>query len=144
MSADEVKYDRRRALAFGTLSVLKPLYSYKLPNVLGKSTVTLLVKFPPNGSSSPHRHAGASVAVYVLEGRAVNKMNDGPIRIFEQGQTWFEAPGCHHRVCDNASKTEPATLIATFVVDTEVLDKKGYPGLVEVDEKSQDVTVPLE
>jgi hypothetical protein len=34
--------------------------------------------------------------------------------------SWFEAPGCHHRISDNASKTEAATLIATMVTDTEV------------------------
>lgn len=121
------------------LPSLEPLYHYKLPNVPGKSSVALLVHFPPNGSSPPHRHAGASVSAYVLEGRLLGKMNDDPIQTYEQGQTWFEAPGCHHRVSDNASKTEPAKLIANFVVDTEILDQKGYPGLVEIDEEYQDV-----
>ena len=31
--------------------------------------------------------------------------------------SWFESPGGHHRVSENASATEPARLLAVFVVD---------------------------
>jgi len=48
----------------------------------------MLVKFPPNGSSPPHRHGGASVASYVVEGTALNKMNDDPVRVLKQGDSW--------------------------------------------------------
>lgn len=137
MSTDEVKYDRSRPRPS-----LQPLYHYKLPNVPGKSTVALLVTFPPDGATPPHRHAGASVSVYVLEGHTINKMNDDPIHTFEQGQTFFEGPGCHHRVSANASKTKQLKLIANFVVDTEILEQKGYEGLVELDEEYLDVTFP--
>jgi quercetin dioxygenase-like cupin family protein len=34
------------------------------------------------------------------------------------GEGWYEDPGAHHRVSENASSTEPASLLAVFVVDT--------------------------
>jgi quercetin dioxygenase-like cupin family protein len=45
-------------------------------------------------------------------------MNDGPKRIYRAGEGFFEEPGSLHRVSRNASKTEPAKLLAVFVVDT--------------------------
>ena len=35
------------------------------------------------------------------------------------GENWFETPGSHHRVSENASATEPARLLAVFVVDED-------------------------
>lgn len=62
-------------------------------------------------------------------------MNDGPTKVFEKGGTWFEAPGCHHKVSDNYSATEEAKLLATFVIDSEVVEKGGVEALVEIDEE---------
>ena len=45
----------------------------------------------------------------------------------------YEPPGCRHRVSDNASKTERALLLATFVIKTEVLEKEGHDVLVQVE-----------
>ncbi len=91
--------------------------------------------FPPNASTPPHRHAGASVSVLVLEGTVLNKMNDSPTQVIETGGTFFEAPGCHHRVSDNYSTTETAKILATMVVDTEVVEKGGLAALVVIDEE---------
>ena len=102
----------------------------------------MLVKFPPNGSTPPHRHGGASVVGYIVEGTALNKMNDEPTRVLKQGDTWYEAPGCHHRVSDNHSTTEPMTLLATFVVDTRVMEEGGPGALVQIDEEYKDVEFP--
>jgi quercetin dioxygenase-like cupin family protein len=99
----------------------------------------MLVKFPPHGSSPPHRHGGASVVGYIVDGIALNKMNDEPVKVLKQGDTWYEAPGCHHKVSDNYSQTEPMTLLATFVVDTKVLLEGGLAALVQIDEEYQDV-----
>jgi quercetin dioxygenase-like cupin family protein len=100
----------------------------------------MLVKFPPNGSSPPHRHGGASLVGHVLEGTTLNKMNDEPAKVISQGGTWYEAPGCHHKISDNHSKTESLTLLATFVVDKKVLEEEGPAALVQVDEEYKDVT----
>ena len=114
-------------------------YQYKLPNCPGKSSIGLLVTFPPNSSTPPHRHAGAASSALVLSVSLVNKMNNEPTRVFDKGGSWFEAPGCHHKVSDNYSTTETATLLATLVVDTEVVDKGGIAALVELDEEYRDI-----
>lgn len=110
-------------------------YQYKLPNCPGKSIVGLAVEFPPNGSTPPHRHGGASVSAYVVRGTLLNKMNDDPMKVINTGGTWFEAPGCHHRISDNASETEPATLFAVLVLDTDVLERDGMGALIQIDEQ---------
>jgi len=46
-------------------------------------------------------------------------VNDGPKRIYRAGECWYEAPGARHAVSRNASATEPAKLLAVFVVDTD-------------------------
>lgn len=110
-------------------------YQYKLANCPGKSIVGLRVEFPPNGSTPPHRHGGSSVSAYVISGALLNKMNDSPMKVIETGGTWYEAPGCHHRISDNASKTEPATLFANLVLDTDVLERDGKGALIQIDEE---------
>ena len=42
----------------------------------------------------------------------------GPVRDYEAGETFFEPPGSTHLISENASKTEPASLLAIFVADT--------------------------
>ncbi|GLI79516.1 hypothetical protein PoHVEF18_007853 [Penicillium ochrochloron] len=111
------------------------IYQYKLANCPGKSIVGLRVEFPPNGSTPPHRHGGSSVSAYVFSGTLLNKMNNDPMKVIKAGETWYEAPGCHHRISDNASKTEPATLFATLVLDTDVLERDGMGALIQIDEE---------
>ncbi|KAJ5978511.1 Cupin 2 conserved barrel [Penicillium viridicatum] len=113
---------------------LEIAYSYKLVGIPNKTIVSLRVEFPPNGSTPPHRHGGANVGAYVLKGTLLNKMNEDPMKTIEEGGSWFEAPGCHHRISDNASKTEPATLIATMVTDTEAFERDGMGALIQIDE----------
>ncbi|KAL7940403.1 hypothetical protein V8C42DRAFT_362713 [Trichoderma barbatum] len=135
---DPPKYDRSRPLPSVEL-----VYNNKLPNCPGKSCVGLRVTYPPHGSTPPHRHAGASVSAFVIKGTVLSKMNDGPTEVFRQGQSWFETPGCHHKVSDNDSLADPATLIATLVVDTEVIEKGGVAALVEYDEEYRDISHQL-
>jgi quercetin dioxygenase-like cupin family protein len=42
----------------------------------------------------------------------------GPARVYSAGEGFFESPGSVHRVSENASKTEPASLLAILVVDS--------------------------
>nr|ODN88570.1 hypothetical protein L203_02576 [Cryptococcus depauperatus CBS 7841] len=131
---DPPPYDRSRPLTLPSL-----IYQHKLPNCPGKSQVGILVNFPPNAATPPHRHPEASVSAYVLKGTVVNKMNNEPTRVIEAGGTFFEAPGCHHKVSDNYSTTETAQLLATLVVDTEVVEKGGLAALTVFDEEYKDV-----
>ncbi|WP_229501403.1 cupin domain-containing protein [Nostoc mirabile] len=95
------------------------VFDHALPNVPGKSVKGLLVKYGPGGSTPAHTHA-ASAFVYatVLEGAIRSKVNDNPEQVYHAGENFFEVPGDHHRVSANASDTEPARLLAVFVVDT--------------------------
>lgn len=118
---------------------LEVLYKYKLLNTPDKSILGLKVTFPPGASTPPHTHAGAFVAVNVLSGTVLNKMNDDPMTIKKAGDSFYEAPGCRHRISDNASHTEEASIIATLILETETMDalmeKVGVAGLVVIDEE---------
>ena len=97
--------------------VVKPVLSEKLPNVPGKSVTAVVVNYAPGGKSVSHRHAG-SVFVYVLSGQIRSEVSGaGPAKIYKAGETFFEPPGSEHLVSENASATEPASLLAVFVAD---------------------------
>jgi quercetin dioxygenase-like cupin family protein len=98
-------------------AVVKQAFSEKLPNVPGKTLTGIHVTYAPGGKSSPHFHAG-SVYAYVLSGQ-VRSQNSatGPARVYAAGEGFFEPPGSEHEVSENASATEPATLLAIFVAD---------------------------
>ncbi|KAI9902517.1 hypothetical protein N3K66_001869 [Trichothecium roseum] len=127
-------YDRSRPTPSIELA-----FQHKLTNCPGKSIIGMHVTFPPNASTPPHRHGGAAVVGHVLEGNLLNKMNDEPVKHIAKGGSWYEAPGCHHRLSDNLSATEGARLLATMVVDTSVVEEGGLGALVVVDEEYRDV-----
>jgi quercetin dioxygenase-like cupin family protein len=96
-----------------TIAADKPI-----PNVPGKRLVSVVVDYPPGAISLPHHHAhSAFIYAYVLSGKIRSQVNDEPVRVYQPGEWWFESPGAHHRVSENASASEPARLLAVFVVD---------------------------
>src|SRR6478672_720908 len=91
----------------------------QLPNVPAKSLRVVLVEYGPGGGSPSHRHpSSAFIYARVLEGAIRSKVNEAPERTYQAGESWIEKPGDHHQVSHNASDTEPAKLLAIFVVDT--------------------------
>jgi quercetin dioxygenase-like cupin family protein len=95
------------------------VYQHELPNVPGKSIKGVLVEYGPGGFSPGHTHAkSAFIYATVLEGAIRSKVNDGPETTYKAGQSFSEMPGDRHAVSANASETEPAKLLAVFVVDT--------------------------
>ncbi|CAG8067908.1 unnamed protein product [Penicillium salamii] len=108
-------------------------------NCPGKSIVGLLVEYPAGGATPSHRHGGASVSAYVIRGSVLNKMNNDPMKVITQGESWYEAPGCHHRISANASEVEPAAFFVNFVLDTETLEREGPAVLVQYDEEYKDI-----
>jgi quercetin dioxygenase-like cupin family protein len=89
-----------------------------IPNLPGKRLISVVVDFPPGASSAPHRHArSAFIYAYVLAGKVRSQVDDEPARVYRLGESWSESPGTHHRVSANASSTEPAKLLAVFIVD---------------------------
>lgn len=96
-----------------------PAFRQEIPNIAGKSLVAVVVEYAPGGKSGPHRHAASAfIAAHVLAGAVRSQVNDEPVKVYKAGESWFETPGAHHRVSENASETEPARLLAIFVVDT--------------------------
>ena len=95
------------------------LFESPLANVPGKSIKGVLVEYAPGGTSPGHRHPNSAfIAATILEGAIRSQVNDGPVTVYKAGDTFFEMAGDHHGVSENASKTEPAKLLAVFVVDT--------------------------
>ena len=96
------------------------VYEHALPNVPGKSIKGVLVEYEPGGSSPAHTHPkSAFIYATVLEGAIRSSVNDGPVVTYRTGQSFSEMPGDRHSVSENASQTEPAKLLAVFVVDTD-------------------------
>lgn len=118
---------------FRPRETVKVLYDYELTNAPGKSLVAVEVSFPPDGWTPPHKHSGATVVAFVTEGEVLSGMNGNPPQVYKVGENFREFPGCHHTVGENNSKEAPAKMIATFVIDTEVV-KAGYQNLVILDE----------
>ncbi len=97
-----------------------PQFSQAIPNIPGKSLTAVVVSYAPSAASPAHHHApSAFIYAYVLEGAIRSQVNGEPARVYHVGESWYEAPGAHHRVSANASKTKPARLLAVFVVDSE-------------------------
>jgi quercetin dioxygenase-like cupin family protein len=90
-----------------------------IPNIPGKSLVGIVVNYPPGGGTPAHYHPRSSfVTGYVLSGSIRSQVNHGKTQVFRAGESWTQPPGAYHPISDNASATEPASLLAIFVVDT--------------------------
>lgn len=96
-----------------------PAFDHMLPNVPGKSIKAAVVEYAPGQASPAHFHAkSAFITAIVLEGAVRSQVNDGPAKIYHVGESFTENPGDRHSISENASKTEPARLLAIFVVDS--------------------------
>jgi quercetin dioxygenase-like cupin family protein len=96
------------------------VFDRALPNVPGKSMKGVLVEYQPGGSNPAHTHPdSAFIYATVLEGAIRSKVNDGPEKVYRAGESWAEVPGDHHLVSANDSDTQPARLLAVFVVDPD-------------------------
>jgi quercetin dioxygenase-like cupin family protein len=88
-------------------------------NVSGKSLVGVTVSYPPGSKSGAHHHAkSAFIMAYVISGAIRSQVEGEPARVYHAGETWNESPGAHHTISENASATEPAELLAVFLLDT--------------------------
>ena len=102
------------------LETVKPVFEKAIPNIKGKSLVALEVSYPPGGKSPSHRHApSAFIYAHVLSGAIRSQVNDEPAKVYRAGEGFYEVPGSHHRVSENASNSEPASLLAIFIVDSQ-------------------------
>ena len=115
------------AIALGASPVLaqngeqvKPVFEHVIPNTEGKSMVAVVVTYPPGGKSPAHHHArSAFIYAHVLSGAIRSQVGDEPAKVYQVGEGFYEVPGSHHRISENASDSEPASLLAVFVVDSK-------------------------
>jgi len=97
-----------------------PNFSADIPNIPGKSLIAVEVELAPGQEGSPHTHANSAfIYAYVVSGAIESKVDDEETRVYHAGDSWSERPGALHSVSRNVSKTEPAKLLAVFVVDTD-------------------------
>ena len=105
------------AIAHSNGDDVRPVFSGALPNVPGKVLSAVVVNYAPGGKSAAHHHAG-SVFAFILSGAIRSEVTPGgPVKVYKAGESFFEAPGSSHLVSENASATEPASLLAVFVAD---------------------------
>lgn len=96
------------------------VYDHELPNVPGKSMRGVLVEYAPGGTSPAHTHPNSAfIYATVLQGAIRSQVNDGPVTTYRAGESFSEHPGDRHSVSENASASQPARLLAVFVVDTD-------------------------
>ena len=101
------------------LEQVKPVFEHIIPNAQGKSMVAVIVSYPPGGKSPAHHHAqSAFIYAYVLSGAIRSQVGDEPAKVYRIGEGFYEVPGSHHGISENASDKEPASLLAVFVVDS--------------------------
>ena len=102
----------------GQNPVVRPVFDQPT-NVPGKSLQAVTVSYPPGARSAAHHHANSAfIMAYVISGAIRSQLEGEPARVYHAGETWSEAPGAHHTISENASATEPAELLAVFLVDT--------------------------
>jgi quercetin dioxygenase-like cupin family protein len=78
-----------------------------------------------------HHAASAFIYAYVLSGAIRSQVGNGPAKVYHQGEGFYEMPGSHHSISENASATEPASLLAIFVADSKdepLTSPDGAPG----------------
>src|SRR3546814_53729 len=96
------------------------VFNHAITNNPGKSLVAVEVNYTPGEKSRPHWHSeSAFIMAYVVSGSIRSQVEGEPVHVYRAGQTWYENPGAHHIISENTSKTEPAKLLAVFVVNTK-------------------------
>ncbi len=99
--------------------VVETVFNQPVHNIPGKSVVALEVSYAPGAKDRPHRHAGSSfIMAYVVSGAIRSQVEGEPSRVYQAGETWQEDGSDYHVVAENSSTTEPAKLLAVFVVDS--------------------------
>ncbi len=99
---------------------VKPQLSAALPNAPGKTMTVLTVTYAPGQKSGPHHHAGSAfLYARVLTGQIRSQVEgqEAVARTYSVGEGWTEGPDAHHVVSENASATEPASILVVFVAD---------------------------
>lgn len=97
---------------------VRPVFERAIPNIPGKKLIAVEVTYPPGGKSAPHLHSqSAFIYAHVLSGAIRSQVDDEPAKVYQVGEGFYENPGSHHRISENASASAPASLLAVFITD---------------------------
>ncbi|KPI35091.1 uncharacterized protein AB675_1378 [Cyphellophora attinorum] len=114
----------------------RPIVSIKITqrrnplNMPNLTWLTLVITAPGGAATPPHTHNGASIIATIIKGKMLNQMvhdgryghSEGP-KIYEQGESWYEAPGCHHVRSENVGEDgAEAVFVASLVIEGEKVD----------------------
>jgi quercetin dioxygenase-like cupin family protein len=113
------------AFGLGVVVAQQPLPATKATQVMkqaiaefpGHEVTMTTLDIPPGGGSLPHRHPTTHNFGYVLEGAYRIKLDDGPERVLNKGESFYEAPNQLHAVSRNASNTEPAKVLVVGIAE---------------------------
>lgn len=108
---------------FGVRPVSAQVVSVQLPDMPETNLDIFDIVFEPNTAPPStlinhrpgHRHPG-SVLVYVIEGALRLALEGEDVRVVQAGGTFFEPPGVHHIITENASATERARALIIMLV----------------------------
>jgi quercetin dioxygenase-like cupin family protein len=78
--------------------------------------VLVEVNYGPGEASKPHSHPCAVIG-YIISGAVRSQVQGEPETIYQPGQTFYEPPHGVHLVSENASRTQPARLLAYMICD---------------------------
>jgi quercetin dioxygenase-like cupin family protein len=103
-----------------TSEQVKLAFEHEIPNIEGKRMVAVVVTYSPGAKSPAHHHAASAfIYAHVLSGSIRSQIGNESPNVYQTGEGFYETPGSHHRISENASNTEPASLLAIFVVDSK-------------------------
>ena len=89
--------------------------SEQLPNMPGNSVSARLVSYRAWRADRRRITMRQCARLCSDRGDPLENSATGPARLYRAGESFFEPPGSEHLVSENASATEPASLLAVFV-----------------------------
>ncbi len=107
---DETVFTHQSGGGSGRRDVIKQ----RLPGEPPREITLVEVTYAP-GEGSPAHHHPHGVVAFVVSGAIESKVDEKPEHTFRAGEAWWEPTGAHHRVSRNASRTEPARLLAIYI-----------------------------
>ena len=94
----------------------KEVMTQALSDLAREMRISVTERDPGNGSA-PHRHPGSHTFGYVLEGTYEVKVDDGPVRQLQPGESFYEPPGALHAVSRNPSSDKVVKYLVIQVGD---------------------------
>ena len=90
---------------------IRPVFDH----ALGHHVMAVRVDYAPGGRSRPHSHPFGAF-VYVIDCSVRMGLEGQPVERLTAGDSWHEPPRAVHAISENASDSEPASLLAVFVL----------------------------